>query len=499
MMKKINHLLLGLLLLLSLPLAAQDSLAIRYAATITQADLRAHLEVLASDEYEGRETGKKGQKMAADYIANFFKSQNITGPVEGDNSYLQKFDLEQVSFSNVYIKIKSRKKTPVTDIVFNGDADTPSEVATEAVFVGEGNESDYLGLNVTGKAVVIFSEGLRAYRNKIDIAKKKGARAYFVVLTDTDEKYRELIDRYASFFNRPRLGFPKNSESMPVFFLSPDLAAEIFKSSPEKLREAIEENKQKGDNVLAKIKPAPLTYHVKKVREKVPTENVLGYVEGSDLKEELLVISAHYDHLGVNGEDIYNGADDDGSGTVAVMEMAQAFKIAQNEGNGPRRSMLFLLVTGEEKGLLGSEYYTEAPVFPLENTITNLNIDMIGRMDKKYEGNPDYIYLIGADKISQELHDISEQANATYTNLTLDYTYNDENDPNRFYYRSDHYNFVKNNIPVIFYFNGVHEDYHQPSDTIEKIHFGKMEKIARLVFHTAWEVANKDERLKHNE
>jgi Zn-dependent M28 family amino/carboxypeptidase len=155
-----------------------------------------------------------------------------------------------------------------------------------------------------------------------------------------------------------------------------------------------------------------------------------------------------------------------------------------------------MTVTGEEKGLLGSEYYTNYPAFPLANTVANLNIDMVGRIDPAHEGNPNYIYLIGSDKLSSELHNISEEANRKFTNLQLDYKYNDPNDPNRFYYRSDHYNFAKHKIPVIFYFNGTHADYHQPGDDVEKINFTKMEKIGRLIFHTAWEVANRDQRIK---
>ena len=157
-----------------------------------------------------------------------------------------------------------------------------------------------------------------------------------------------------------------------------------------------------------------------------------------------------------------------------------------------------MTVTGEERGLLGSKYYSENPVFPLENTVTNLNIDMIGRVDKRHEDNPDYVYLIGTKMLSDELHEVSEEVNKTYSNLELDYRYNSKDDPNRFYYRSDHYNFAKNNIPVIFYFNGTHADYHKPTDTIEKINFSKLEKISKLIFYTAWELANRDKRVKLN-
>lgn len=225
-------------------------------------------------------------------------------------------------------------------------------------------------------------------------------------------------------------------------------------------------------------------------------ENIIGYIEGTDLKDELLVITAHYDHLGTKEDSlIYNGADDNGSGTSAIMEIAQAFMLAKKEGYGPRRSVLIMPVSGEEKGLLGSKYYTENPIYPLENTVANLNVDMIGRIDK-YHNNSNYVYLIGSDRLSTELHEISEAVNDKYINLELDYKFNDEDDPNRYYYRSDHYNFAKNNIPVIFYFNGVHADYHKASDTVEKINFEKIEKIARYIFLTAWEIANRNERPK---
>lgn len=225
------------------------------------------------------------------------------------------------------------------------------------------------------------------------------------------------------------------------------------------------------------------------------SENVLAFIEGTEKPEEVIVISAHLDHVGKINEKIYNGADDDGSGTVAILEIAQAFKMAKDAGKGPKRSILFLHVTGEEKGLLGSQYYTENPIFPLENTVCDLNIDMIGRIDDRHKENPNYVYLIGSDKLSTELHNLSEEINNKYMNISLDYKYNDENDPNRFYYRSDHYNFAKHNIPIIFYFNGTHEDYHQPTDTPDKINYDLLENRTKLVFHTAWEIANREHRI----
>ncbi len=228
----------------------------------------------------------------------------------------------------------------------------------------------------------------------------------------------------------------------------------------------------------------------------VQTENVVAIIEGSTLPEEYIVISSHLDHEGVKNGEIYNGADDDGSGSVALLEVAEAFQEAVKAGKGPKRSIIFLHVSGEEKGLLGSRYYTDNPLYPLANTIANLNIDMVGRTDPKRENeNDNYIYLIGSDRLSTELHEVSEAANKATVNLELDYTYNAEDDPNRFYFRSDHYNFAKNNIPVIFYFNGTHADYHKPTDTVEKIRYDLLAQRSQLVFYTAWELANREERI----
>ncbi|MDP5062753.1 MAG: M28 family peptidase, partial [Maribacter sp.] len=232
--------------------------------------------------------------------------------------------------------------------------------------------------------------------------------------------------------------------------------------------------------------------------DKISSENVAAILKGTEKPNEYLVISSHLDHIGITGDgEINNGADDDGSGTVALLEIAEAFKKAADAGNGPKRSIVFLHVTGEEKGLLGSQYYTDVdPIVPLANTVANLNIDMVGRIDPEREGDRNYIYLIGSDKLSLELHNLSEEVNKKFMNIELDYTYNDENDPNRFYYRSDHYNFAKNNIPIIFYFNGTHADYHKPSDTPDKINYDLLENRSRLVFYTAWEIANRENKLK---
>ena len=229
----------------------------------------------------------------------------------------------------------------------------------------------------------------------------------------------------------------------------------------------------------------------------VKTENVAAIIEGDTYPNEYIVLTAHLDHVGIENGEIFNGADDDGSGSMALLEIAEAFKLAELDGNRPKRSIVILHVSAEEKGLLGSKYYSENPLYPLDDTITNLNLDMIGRTDPTRNSNNDeYIYLIGTDRLSTMLHETSEKINDRTVNLELDYRFNAWDDPNRFYERSDHWHFAKNNIPVIFYFSGTHEDYHQPTDTAEKIRYDLLTKRTRLIFHTAWEIANMDERIE---
>lgn len=241
--------------------------------------------------------------------------------------------------------------------------------------------------------------------------------------------------------------------------------------------------------------PIPASYLNKKYGEKLgDSENIWAFIEGSEKPNEILVISAHYDHVGTKDNEVYNGADDDGSGTVALLEIAQAFEIAKKEGHGPKRSILFLHVTGEEHGLHGSRFYSENPLFPIANTITDINIDMIGRRDEAHAASNNYVYVIGANRLSTDLDNICTIANAKYTHLDLDYKYNDPKDPNRFYERSDHYNFAKNDIPSVFLFNGVHADYHKATDSADKIEYDALAKRAQFAFATAWELANRLDR-----
>jgi Zn-dependent M28 family amino/carboxypeptidase len=252
---------------------------------------------------------------------------------------------------------------------------------------------------------------------------------------------------------------------------------------------------------IPKVFTANVQTDVQKGTTILQASNVLGLLPGTDLKDEYLVLTAHYDHEGKRGDSvIYYGADDDGSGTVSIIELAEAFSKAKKEGKGPRRSILFMTVTGEEKGLWGSAYYAANPIYPLAKTTADLNIDMIGRIDpKRTKGDStNYVYVVGDDKLSSDLRTISEAVNNKYTKLELDYKFNDPDDKEFIYYRSDHYNFARNGVPIIFYFNGTHADYHRPTDTPDKINYKLMEKRARFVFYTAWEMANRNEMLKRD-
>ncbi len=476
---------------------AQD-VSVNYANSITSDDLKSHLEILASDALEGRETGERGQKMAAAYIKHQFRTDGLEPLVatECGASYLQTFDLVTMNMANSWIKVDEKSYTNFKDFIYAGTNSFKAPQKSKLVFVGEGSAADFNAIPIKGKNVLLYCDGDQADRDKVAKAAKNAGAIHVFIVPDTEAKFKEALGKY-KLYGSGRLRFPIKEEelSSPYFVISPTMGVEILNTKEDKVQSALEKSKHGKYASLIKIKSQEITFNIHYDVNHIPTENVLGIIPGTDKKDEYIIVTAHYDHIGKDGDEINNGADDDGSGTSAVLEMAQAFAHAKADGHGPRRSVIFMTVSGEEKGLLGSNYYVTHPVIPLESTITNLNIDMIGRIDPAHESNPNYVYLIGSDKLSTTLHKVSKQINAKYSGLELDYTYNADNDPNRFYYRSDHYNFAKNNIPVIFYFNGTHADYHKPTDTVEKIDFELLEKRTRLIFHTAWEIANREGRI----
>jgi hypothetical protein len=490
-------------------LSAQKADPAPFANTITPDDLRAHLTVLTSDSLEGRETGTEGNLKAAKYIANHFDKLGLP-KVGEEKSYFQKMVYTNEGWNTISMQVGGVSyrhlfnfyALPGTNPSVSGN----TIKADEVIFLGYGIDdpqySDYKKANVKGKVILIYqgkskkqSAWADDWRKKIRVAQSKGVKAVLII----DPAIAKSVQDNRRFFSRNITGDVEKIDGIYTnnLFISTEVAYAIIGTKSDAIKKA-RERIQKGKTPKPVTLPCRLMIDMDKYFKQLIGNNVLGFIEGSDpvLKKEIVVVSAHYDHLGKRGDAIYRGADDNGSGSSTVLEIAQAMAEAKQKGLGPKRSVLCMLMTGEEKGLLGSKYYVTFPVFPLENTVADVNIDMVGRVDEKYKDNPDYIYVIGADKLSTDLHNVNEAMNKTYTNLTLDYTYNDENDPNRYYYRSDHYNFAERGIPAIFYFNGTHPDYHMTGDTIDKINFEKMAKIAKLAFFTAWEIANREERLR---
>lgn len=496
-----------------------------YAQTIKAKDLEKHLRFIASDSLKGRNTGSKEQWVAAQYIANHFKASGLA-PVQG--SHFQKVDLVNRSWTKVEMNIGSEKFQYLNDFMASALAPVASNSKFNVVFAGFGMEiqafQDFKGLNAKGQMVLafegepknsdgnyvlsgskdpsIFGKG-DGWKEKMALAKKAGAKGLILISDRADETFLGQVRQRQAMMKRfgsQRMVFTEDTKDpqgeFPVLLISNAMAAKCLGTTPADLMVYKNSLAAAKKSVKPKFKTQPITLSVERQEEPVDTYNVLGYLEGTDKKDEVIVLTAHYDHIGISADgQINNGANDDGSGTVTILELAEAFGKAAAEGKRPRRSLLFMTVTGEEKGLLGSEYYSRHPLFPLTQTVCNLNIDMTGRIDDEHQGKPDYIYEIGSDKLSSQLRAVLEEQNKKHIGLEVDYRFNDPNDPNRFYYRSDHYNFAKHKIPVAFFFNGVHDDYHMPGDDVDKIEFDQIQKVGRLVFYMAWEIANREQRL----
>lgn len=516
-MRLLLFFLVPLTFVLAQPASIEKSAGAGYAS-ITANDLSAHLHFLASDELEGRETTFRGQKVAARYIASYFQKLELR-PIGDNGTYFQHFDVEvsrlseqstlslvakqatkSFSIRKAFLTSSMRDTIIEAPIVFVGFMDAALDSETEALIKGKfvlafgGRKSDARDTAIAPSRRVTFNRFFTGAAGVLVIADSAGPGSL-----------EKLTPRFSSALEKGSMKLigtegRRSAFSTPgIYYITPQVAEELIHGSDgiEQIKERIR-NDEKFKPVL--IQNASVRINSKLIKEIKQSENVIGLMEGSDpmLQEEVVFFTAHYDHEGIGGDgSIYHGADDDGSGTSAVLELAEAF--ATNPIK-PKRSVVFLTVAGEEKGLLGSQYYVTHPIIPLGKTAADLNTDMIGRMDRKYEplNNPNYTYVIGSDKISTQLDSLLKVANDESEHLLLDYTYNDENDPNRFYYRSDHYNFARNGVPVIFFFTGVHADYHQPTDTVDKILFDRMAKITRLIYYTGWKVANLDRPMMKN-
>lgn len=483
-----------------------------FANSITAADLKKHLYTIAGPEFEGRGTATDGIHKAATYIEKHFRGLKLQ-PGNKD-SYQQHYPIQSDSLVSARLSINGQTYTLYQDYLPSTRGNSNGTISgNEVVFAGFGISDpaydDYKNINIKGKMVLVMEGEPKlndtAYlltgnrrrsewngtAKKIQYAAKNGAAALLIINKNFPRKVPST-SRGSMYVNFTQ------EEPLNVWFISEKLGETILKTDAYKQAIAsVNAGKPASASYLAETELEFTKYNFG-----LSSSNVMAFLPGTDKKDELLIITAHYDHLGKRDSTIYYGADDDGSGTVGVLEIAEAFAKARNAGKGPRRSILFMTVSGEEMGLWGSQYYTTNPVHPLEKTTADLNIDMIGRVGSDYrKDNPDslnYIYVIGDDKLSSDLRPVSESMNNKYTNLKLDYRYNDPKDPNRFYYRSDHYNFAAKGVPIIFYFNGVHNDYHRPTDTPEKINYELMAKRAQLVFYTAWEMANREEMIKRD-
>jgi hypothetical protein len=529
---------------------ADPDLAARYGATITPSELAGLLYVYADDHLAGRATGEPGQRFAALWLAGQYQAMGVepkgTGAAESPYhpaAYLQPFDLE----GDVTARAALTASGTATAETVSGDAadgrsylgfgDAQTVAAAPVVFGGFGVQTDryddvsrLADEDLAGRWLLLLGgdpagpdgrslatddgETSRFGRNPLgkaaSLLRRGNAQhglAGVIVVAARDADVAAEAAKRAGRVGSIRLPSDETNTggyvNPPVFVVAPSFADRVLAASGQSVAGLRAEASDGEFLDVFRVEGVRLAAEVEKETRAVPTENVAAFVEGSDpvLKDEAVVISAHLDHVGgredADEDAIYNGADDDGSGTVAILEIAEAFQAATDAGHGPRRSVLFLHVTGEEAGLLGSTYYADRePLVPIENTVANLNIDMIGRYDptRGFE-TTDYVYVIGGDLISQDLHDWNAAVNeATGTDLFLSDRFNSPDDPNQFFRRSDHWNFGKYDVPFIFYFTGTHEDYHGVGDEPEKIDYDRLARIARLIFGTAWEVANRDER-----
>lgn len=494
-----------------------DSTLAHYLGQIDTTRIKTHLKILASDSMQGRETGTPGQKMAADYLSSYFSSiglENEAGS-NAENDYLQKFSLYSYSYTNSVLTIGKDTLKPLDDYYsFDLLSDTIVQ-AGGTVFLGYGIDdekySNYPKEDISGKIGLIL-EGEPMDNGKFlltgtnsqsewsaDFAKKRAAAldhglVAILLVKPNFVAQQKRVKRY--FSSNKMMDEPVSNAVLPRYTIGLETWNTIFPDHSFALLKAdLEKGKEKI--ILRSKGNVRILYSENGIE--VKTENVYGVIRGGKYPKQYVFLTAHYDHLGTKNGVIYNGADDDGSGTATVLELARVFKMAKNEDNGLKRTLVFMLTTGEEKGLLGSGYYAKNPIYPMDSTVADLNIDMIGRTDTDHlEETVEYIYPIGSKMLSADLNAILERSNEVYTDLKLDYRYDDPNDPDRLYYRSDHYNFARHGIPVIFFFRGLHADYHKPTDTMEKIEYDTILKVSKLIFATTWKVAEREEGLRKN-
>lgn len=487
-----------------------------FSETITSEGLRTDLSVLAHDSLRGRRTGDIGLDMAANYLAKRYTSIGLD-PVGDDGSYFQHFDLNRPITNGYEYQVFDSEGNLFDESAHNaqsvgsfrtwraGDPDLEGEI----VFAGYGIKNDNVDQypeDGAGKWFMVFYDRANFATMQQQVA-EKGALGMILIMSTEDNFFASQSANMQGGFGNPggfSLKYLENEAEAPsaIHMIKPSFAGILLGlDNTDELAAMSGEITSAPAEFSAQATGYTFGYDLDAQENVVSSKNVVAFIEGTDpeLKDEVVVLSSHYDHVGIGqpdstGDALYNGADDDGSGTVGLLHVAQALVSAKKSGAELKRSVLILHVSAEEEGLLGSRYYSDHPIYDIDNTVANLNVDMIGRRDPEFGDNGNYVYIIGGKIISSGLNDMLIEANQESVNLELSDRYNDLNDPNQFYRRSDHWNFGRLGVPFIFFFNGTHDDYHRPSDEIEKIDFEALTKRSKLLFYTTAKVANAEAR-----
>ncbi len=494
------------------------------AEGITASQLSTYLHFVASDAMGGRDTPSQGLDITAEFLKMNLEKWGFK-PAGDPGSFFQKIALsrESIDLDNTKLEIGGKQYKLGDDfyrLSGNGSASGQFVFGKDGWLVKSKNIDSFAGVDVSGKIVVISSPGFNQgtltprpagvtqddlkgekgvdWADAVTHAQKKGAAGLVVIappqLQGMWSNLRGFLGRGSTYPEKFRTN-ANAAATIPVMLVSQQVGDALFagESGDKTATAAFALNKTGSASAVSK-------------KETVWTQNVVALWEGSDptLKSEMVAVGAHYDHVGTNpnapGDDkIWNGADDDGSGTVAVLSIAEALAKAKTR---PKRSILLVWHAGEEKGLWGADYFNRFPTVDIKKVVAQLNIDMIGRSKKPGDTNPknkdltdgNSIYVIGSEMMSSTLGAITKGTNDAYLKLTYDLRYDDPKDTNKFFFRSDHFHYAVNGIPIVFWFDGVHEDYHGPGDTADKIDYEKMEKVTRTIFLTMIELSDLKER-----
>ena len=492
---------IGLVFFLSLSLLAQNS-----RDSILSIDaMRTWLTYLSSDDLEGRGTFSEGLGLAASYIADQLKDGGVTAG--GDHgSYFQRvtvLGIHSSGRSTLMVEVKGQTRTfrDGEGVLFPKFVGGPRTFTIDQV--------DFLGYNPDSEKASDYKGKVVVWLESPDpttlLAAEEGGIAAVLTPDYRASGSSTAIDSAAGnqapdFVTSQRLDLPR----MPSISVGPELMDFLFSASDTRYDEIRARTDRKESLKKFALKGVKLTFNVDpnyRVMTTQFTRNVVGIVEGSDpqLKSTYVAFGAHYDHLGYapgslygTSDRIYNGADDDGSGSTALIGLARAFA----QGTKPKRSLVFVWHAGEELGLYGSRYFADNPpqaIGDINNIVTQLNIDMIGRNKDNKASESGTVYAVGADRISTELHNTLVDANASLPRpLAINFEMNDPSDSERIYYRSDHFSYASKGIPIIFFFSGLHPDYHQVTDTVDKIDFDKIARIGQLVYEIGRRIANQD-------